>query len=172
MGDSRDSQWDSEHVLLALVQQREGLARDVLNRMGIDAEALAREIKAHLDQSPKLAYDVVQIYTTPRIVRMLEAANAEADRLKDDYVGVAHLLIAIADEGAGASAKSLERAEVSEDRTARAPPGGPGRARGTDVRRARGVRRTGRLRHAQGYAARQWRVFTCRPRAKEPATTR
>ena len=118
--DSRHSQWDIEHVLLALVQQREGLARDVLNRMGIDAEALAREIKAHLDQSPKLAYDVVQIYTTPRIVRMLEAANAEADRLKDDYVGVEHLLIAIADEREGASAEILEGAEVSKERIYRA----------------------------------------------------
>jgi ATP-dependent Clp protease ATP-binding subunit ClpC len=69
-----------------------------------------------LAKTPKLQYDVVQIYTTPRIVRMLEAANAEAERLKDEYVGVEHILIAIADEREGDSARVLREAGIDKER--------------------------------------------------------
>jgi ATP-dependent Clp protease ATP-binding subunit ClpC len=114
--EQRHAQWDVEHVLLALVQLRDGLAREVLQRMGVEPQAVAASIQRALERSPKLAYDVVQIYTTPRIVRMLENANAEADRLKDDFVGVEHLLIAIADEPDGDSAKIMREFSISKER--------------------------------------------------------
>ena len=114
--DQRHAQWDVEHVLLALVELRDGLARDVLTGMGVELEALAARIRSHLDGSPKLGYDVVQIYTTPRIVRMLEAANAEAERLKDEYVGVEHLLIAIADEREGELATIMAESQITKER--------------------------------------------------------
>ncbi len=114
--EQKHSQWDVEHVFLALVQLKDGLAREVLTKMGVDADALGRHIAAHLDRSPKLSHDVVQIYTTPRIVRMLEAANAEAERLKDEFVGVEHLLIAIADEREGESTAVMGEFEVTKER--------------------------------------------------------
>ena len=114
--EQKHSQWDVEHVLLALVQLKDGLAREVLTKMGVDGDALGRRIAAHLDRSPKLAHDVVQIYTTPRIVRMLEAANAEAERLKDEFVGVEHLLIAIADEREGESTTIMDEFEITKER--------------------------------------------------------
>ena len=114
--EQKHSQWDVEHVFLALVQLKDGLAREVLTKMGVDADALGRRIAAHLDRSPKLSHDVVQIYTTPRIVRMLEAANAEAERLKDEFVGVEHLLIAIADEREGESTAVMGEFEVTKER--------------------------------------------------------
>jgi ATP-dependent Clp protease ATP-binding subunit ClpC len=57
--DQRHAQWDVEHVLLALVQLRDGLAREVLQRMNVEPEAMASAIKQSLERSPKLAYDVV-----------------------------------------------------------------------------------------------------------------
>ena len=114
--EQKHSQWDVEHVFLALVQLKDGLAREVLTKMGVDADALGRRIAAHLDRSPKLSHDVVQIYTTPRIVRMLEAANAEAERLKDEFVGVEHLLIAIADEREGESTTVMGEFEITKER--------------------------------------------------------
>ncbi len=72
---------------------------------------LRDRVAQHLARSPRLEYDVVQIYTTPRIVKMLETANAEAERLKDEYVGVEHLLVAIADEREGESARILQRVQ-------------------------------------------------------------
>jgi ATP-dependent Clp protease ATP-binding subunit ClpC len=112
----RHSQWDVEHVLLALLQHPDGLAGQVLQRLNVDAAALRDKVAATLAKSPKLAYDVVQIYTTPRIVRMLETANAEADRLKDEYVSVEHLLIAIADEREGEAARILGEFGVDKER--------------------------------------------------------
>jgi ATP-dependent Clp protease ATP-binding subunit ClpC len=113
---SRHSQWDVEHVLLALLQHPDGLAGQVLERLNVDAGQLRDKVAATLDKSPKLAYDVVQIYTTPRIVKLLETANAEADRLKDEYVSVEHILIAIADEREGEAARILQEAGVDKER--------------------------------------------------------
>ena len=114
--EQRHAQWDVEHVLLALVQLHDGLAREILKQMRVEPEAVAASIKKRLDGSPKLTHDVVQIYTTPRIVRMLENANAEADRLKDDFVGVEHLLIAITDDADGDSAQIMSEFNLSKER--------------------------------------------------------
>ena len=91
---SRHSQWDVEHVLLALATEG-GLATQIFEALEVDTKRLAGQAEAALAEAPKLAQDVVQVYTTPRVVKMLERANAEASRLKDEYVGVEHLLIAI-----------------------------------------------------------------------------
>ncbi|MDA0353438.1 MAG: AAA family ATPase [Chloroflexi bacterium] len=113
---TRHAQWDVEHVFFALVQTKDGLAREVLQQMGADPDALGRAIKAQLDTVAKLGSDVVQIYTTPRVVGLLERANAEAERLQDEYVGVEHLLIAIADEREGDSARVLREFEITKER--------------------------------------------------------
>ena len=112
----RHSQWDVEHVLLALLQHPDGLAGQVLERLDVDVARLRDQVAATLAKSPKLAYDVVQIYTTPRIVKMLEVANAEAERLKDEYVSVEHLLIAIAEESDGESGRILQEFKVDKER--------------------------------------------------------
>ncbi len=111
----RHSQWDVEHVLLALLQHQDGLAGRILDAMQVDVRALTQRVADTIGRSPKLAYDVVQVYTTPRIVKMLETANAEADRLKDEYVGVEHLLIAIADERDGESAQILRQFNIDKE---------------------------------------------------------
>jgi ATP-dependent Clp protease ATP-binding subunit ClpC len=116
----RHSQWDVEHVLLALLQHQDGLAGQVLDRMGVDVRALTQRVAETLAQAPKLAYDVVQVYTTPRIVKMLETANAEAERLKDEFVGVEHILIAIVDEREGESARILREFGIDKERIYRA----------------------------------------------------
>ncbi len=116
----RHSQWDVEHVLLAMLSHPESLARRILDRLKVPVDELRDKVAQDLGRAPKLGYDVVQIYTTPRIVRMLETANAEAERLKDEFVGVEHLLIAIADEREGAAARLLREYGVDKERIYRA----------------------------------------------------
>ncbi len=113
-------QWDVEHVFLSLVRLPDGLARDVLHKMDVDADALARAIERQLSLAPRSQGEAVQIYTTPRVVGLLERANAEADRLQDEYVGVEHLLIAITDEQTGDSARILAEFRISTERIYRA----------------------------------------------------
>jgi len=112
----RHSQWDVEHVLMALLTHERGIMPALFEKLGVDTGRLRDGVAKSLAKTPKLQYDVVQIYTTPRIVRMLEAANAEAERLKDEYVGVEHILIAIADEREGDSARVLREAGIDKER--------------------------------------------------------
>ena len=116
----RHSQWDVEHVLLAMLNHSDGLARQLLARLNVSVDELRDDIAQFLGRGAKLGYDVVQIYTTPRIVKMLETANAESERLKDEFVGVEHLLIAIADEREGESARLLREAGVGKEQIYRA----------------------------------------------------
>jgi len=112
----RHAQWDVEHVLFALLNHPGGLAQQILEQLKVDPRQVSERVAAVLERMSKLAYDVVQVYTTPRIVRMLEAANAEAERFKDEYVGVEHMLIAIADEREGESARILREFSIDKER--------------------------------------------------------
>ena len=112
----RHPQWDVEHVFLAMLTHPEGFARRLLEKLNVNVDQLRDAVAQHLGRAPKTAGDVVQIYTTPRIVRMLETANAEAERLHDEFVGVEHLLIAIADEREGESQRLLCERDVDKER--------------------------------------------------------
>ncbi len=144
----RHAQWDVEHVFLALLSHKDGLAR-----ADLPAPQRARRGRASSGRrgtwasAPKLGYDVVQIYTTPRVVRMLEAANAEAERLKDEFVGVEHLLIAIADEREGESARILREYQVDKERIYRALQEVRGSARVQTPRRREPLPGAGEVRH-------------------------
>jgi ATP-dependent Clp protease ATP-binding subunit ClpC len=112
----RHAQWDVEHVLFALLNHPGGLAQQILEQLKVDARQVSERVATVLERMSRLAYDVVQVYTTPRIVRILEVANAEAERFKDEYVGVEHILIAIADEREGESARILREFNVDKER--------------------------------------------------------
>ena len=116
----RHAQWDVEHVLMAMLTYEKGILPQLFEHLGVEVPRLREAVAGALAKSPKLAYDVVQIYTTPRIIRMLEAANAEAERLKDDYVGVEHILVAIADEREGEAARILRQFGIDKERIYRA----------------------------------------------------
>src|SRR3990172_7692010 len=72
----RHPQWDVEHIFLALLQHQDGLARQIFEKLNVPVDQLRNRVAAHLARSPKLGADQVQIYVTPRSVRLLEAANA------------------------------------------------------------------------------------------------
>ena len=116
----RNSQWGVPHVLAALVSLEGGLAQQVLQKLNVDRARLRDRVGKAVADLPKLAYDVVQIYTTPEVVRMLEVANAEAERLKDEYVGVEHLLIAIADNEESGATRLLAEFRVNKESIYRA----------------------------------------------------
>jgi ATP-dependent Clp protease ATP-binding subunit ClpC len=99
--------WDVEHILLALLAHEGGLAADILRKLGVEPEHVRRRVEEALERSPKMTYEGQQIYATPRTMRVLQNAAAEADRLKDEFIGSEHLLIAVALERQGEAAKIL-----------------------------------------------------------------
>jgi len=112
----RHNQWDVEHVLLALLEQEKGITRDIFQMLGVDVDVVRKRVGATLEGFPKVTYEAGQIYATPRISALLENANKEADRLKDEFVSTEHLLIAIAGETRGEAATILAESGVTQEK--------------------------------------------------------
>ena len=112
----RHSQWDVEHILLALLQQEKGLVSGILRELGVDAEAVRQRVETALAQNPRVDYEATQIYATPRIARLIEAAASEADRLKDEFISTEHLLIAMAGEEQGEAAGILKGFGIDQEK--------------------------------------------------------
>src|SRR5450631_217646 len=95
-----NQQIDVEHLLAALVEQEGGLASSILTRAGVNVEALGKKLTAELERLPKVsgsASGLDQIYVTPRLNKLLTAAEDEAAKLKDEYISVEHVLLAAID---------------------------------------------------------------------------
>ena len=116
----RHSQWDVEHVLLALLELENGLPGDILPELGISSDAVKARLHQVLEAAPKVAFDNTQIYPTPRAVRLLENAKSEADRLKDEYIGAEHLFIAAVMETQGDSAQIMQEFGIDQERVYKA----------------------------------------------------
>ena len=110
------NQWDVEHVLLALLEQEKGITRDIFQLLGVDVDVVRKRVGATLEGFPKVTYEAGQIYATPRISALLENANREADRLKDEFVSTEHLLIAIAGETRGEAATILAESGINQEK--------------------------------------------------------
>ncbi|MDX6219540.1 MAG: ATP-dependent Clp protease ATP-binding subunit ClpB, partial [Frankiales bacterium] len=110
---------DGEHLLLALLEQDEGLAPRLLVATGADPERLHDELAAELGRRPKVTGPGAagnDVRVTARLMRILDAAQREATRLKDEYVSVEHLLLALAEEGtASAAGRHLGEHGVSRE---------------------------------------------------------
>ena len=89
----RHSQWDSEHVLLALLEHSEGVPAEVLQELGVPVDAMRDRLAGLLERAPRTAGESAQIYVTPRAAGMLDRARSEADRLNDEFIGAEHLLV-------------------------------------------------------------------------------
>ncbi len=91
---------DGEHLLLALLEQENGLASRILERVGARPDVIRAQVEEDLERRPKVhgSGEAGRIYVTQRLNRLLLNASEEAKRLKDEYVSVEHLLLALSDE--------------------------------------------------------------------------
>jgi ATP-dependent Clp protease ATP-binding subunit ClpC len=116
VGQHHHTQWDVEHILLALLLQEKGLVGDILRELGVDVEAVRQQVKAALEKFPNAAYETAQIYATPRIAQLVKRAEDEADRLKDEFIGTEHLLIAMTGDEKGEAAAILHRSGIDQEK--------------------------------------------------------
>jgi ATP-dependent Clp protease ATP-binding subunit ClpC len=112
----KHSQWDVEHILLALLMQQQGLVGDILKELNIDVEAIRNRVEAALEKTPKVAYETGQIYATPRIAQLMNKADEEANRLKDEFISTEHLLIAMVSDDKGEAATILQGAGINQEK--------------------------------------------------------
>ncbi len=88
-----------EHLLLALLEQPGGIVLPLIKKLGADPGGIIADIEQSLDRLPKVE-GLVQTYLSPRLGKLFERAEQEAERLKDEYVSTEHLLIAADIDGA------------------------------------------------------------------------
>ncbi len=112
---SNNPQVEPEHLLVALVEQADGIVPELLRKMNVDVAAVVRggrELLKKLSQ----AYGGSEPGMSPRFKLVTDQAQAEADRMKDDFVSTEHLFIAVADEsGRSPSALLLKQQQVTRD---------------------------------------------------------
>jgi ATP-dependent Clp protease ATP-binding subunit ClpB len=114
-GENNNPQIEPEHALLALVEQKEGIVPEVLRKMNADPAAVASALRSEIAKLPT-AYGGSQAGLSPRMRASADAAEKEADRLKDEYVSTEHLLLAIAGEGGRSpAARVLQQFKITKD---------------------------------------------------------
>lgn len=113
------NQIDTEHILLALIEQPQGLITQILDILKVDANPLTERLDYILKTSPKaniFGGGAGQIFITPRVKRIIDLANEEANRLKDEYISTEHIFLAILSERSTPAARLLEGAGVTHER--------------------------------------------------------
>jgi ATP-dependent Clp protease ATP-binding subunit ClpC len=118
----KHTQLDTEHLLLAMLEQNDGLAVQVVRQLGAEPRDMIRSTENALGRVPRVQYEdpSAQIYITPRLKRVFDLASEEAQRLQDTHVGVEHLLLGLIKENDGGAARILVQYGVDEEKTYKA----------------------------------------------------
>jgi ATP-dependent Clp protease ATP-binding subunit ClpB len=109
-------QMDVEHLLLALLNQREGVVIPILQKLGANPDLIASQLEEELNRMSKVTGGgASQVYLSSRLEEISNMARKEAERLMDEYLSTEHLLLAISDERRGPSFQILQRYGITKD---------------------------------------------------------
>lgn len=115
----KHTQVDTEHIFLALLEQNEGTVSQILADINADIVAMRDRLDEELRNSPKVSVyggGVGQIFYTPRVRTVLELAQGEANRLKDEFISTEHIFLAILSERNTPAARILQEFGITRDR--------------------------------------------------------
>ncbi|MGE4274309.1 MAG: ATP-dependent chaperone ClpB [Desulfitobacterium sp.] len=111
-----NSQVEPEHLLLALLEQGEGVVPQVLTKLDIPVGALAQKVRQDIQRFPRMTGTSVQLTSSPRLRTVLVSAHDEMDTFKDEYVSTEHLLLAILEKGEGGAEKLLKQEGLTREK--------------------------------------------------------
>jgi ATP-dependent Clp protease ATP-binding subunit ClpB len=109
-----NQQIEPEHLLGAMLEEQEGVARSILRKLGASPNAVSQELALAIDRLPKVSGGD-EAYLSPRSKKVLNAAFTEASNMKDEYVSIEHIFLAIVEEKEGAAAKLLKKNGATRD---------------------------------------------------------
>ena len=116
LADKRNHQAiDVEHLLFALLGQKDGVVVSLLQKLAVPLGRLTERLQQALDRLPQVTGAAGQTYITPRLKKVIESAEAEAEALKDEYVSTEHLLLAMVQDS-GEAGKMLKELGASRDK--------------------------------------------------------
>jgi ATP-dependent Clp protease ATP-binding subunit ClpC len=110
---------DTEHLLLALLEQADGVIPQILEKLTVNVDAMRERLDEILRASPKAAIyggGAGQVFITPRAKRIIDIANEEANRLRDEYISTEHIFLAILTERNTAVAKIMTDNNITRER--------------------------------------------------------
>jgi len=116
------SQADTEHLLLAMLEQTDGLIPEIVKAMEVDVDQLRARLETVLQTSPKVRMPdlgpmaVGQVFITPRLKRILDVSNEEANRLNDEYISTEHILLAMTTERGTPVARIFQEMSITRER--------------------------------------------------------
>ena len=113
------NQIDTEHILLALIEQPQGVITQILEILKVNPASIAERLDYILRTTPKASIfggGAGQIFITPRVKRIIDLANEEANRLKDEYISTEHLFLAILSERNTPASRLLEGVGLTRER--------------------------------------------------------
>jgi len=113
-GKHNNQQIEPEHLLASMLVEQEGIARSMLRKLGVSPDAVGQDLALAIDRLPKVS-GAGDVYISARTKKVLDAAFAEASKMKDQYVSIEHLLLAIADEKSAEAARILSRQGVTRE---------------------------------------------------------
>jgi ATP-dependent Clp protease ATP-binding subunit ClpB len=109
-------QIDPEHLLRAILEQKEGVIPPLLGKIGANQEQLLKEMDSILEKMPSISGSGAgQVYISPRAKNVLDRAFQEAEQMKDEYVSLEHILLAALEEKEGKGAMALAAAGITRD---------------------------------------------------------
>jgi len=103
-----------EHLLRALVQQKDGVVLPILQKLGVNLQSLARDLAAAVGRLPQLQGQA-ELYLSAALSKVVENAFKEADQFKDEYVSTEHLLLALAGSKNEEAGRLLQANGVTKD---------------------------------------------------------
>src|SRR5919108_675374 len=106
---------DAEHLLFALMGQKEGVVISLLQKLGVPLGSVTERLQKALDRLPQVTGATAQAFITPRLKKIIEAAEEEAETLKDEYVSTEHLLLSMVQDS-GEAGKILREFGASRDK--------------------------------------------------------
>jgi ATP-dependent Clp protease ATP-binding subunit ClpB len=110
---NQNQQVEPEHILTAMLEQKEGVLRPILGKVGANVLAIASELQAAIAKLPKVSGG--QQYFSTRTNTLFQEAQKEAEKMQDEYVSTEHLLLSIADEKEGDAGRILRSNGVTRD---------------------------------------------------------
>ena len=113
------NQVDTEHILLALLEQPEGIIPQILDMLNVEGELIQQRLDDVLRASPKAAVyggGAGQVFITPRVKRIIDLANEEANTLKDEFISTEHIFLSILSERNTNVARILSEAGINPNR--------------------------------------------------------
>jgi len=114
------SQLDAEHILLALLEQTDGVVVRILETLHTNVPQIRQRLEDVLKASPRVAVPGAlqpqQVYITPRVKRLMDRSNDEATRLKDEFISTEHLFLAILSDQDSAASRILLDAGLNHER--------------------------------------------------------